>query len=159
MEREELSSSIWYPGPGHVGMDPSCTRASLDWTLESISLPRGCQTLEQAFQSSGWCPEPVSAWDIWTMPLAAHINLVIPESLRWSLQVPCNWNNLFYSMLSHSGTLCNMKITQGVWITWQKQISKTAVDNLQVNVSFTITLVHLLRNPLLPTAKESLSNS
>lgn len=93
------------------------------------------------------------------MPLAVHINLVIPEFLRWSLQVPCNWNNLFYSMLSHSGTSCYMKIKQGVWIICQKQISKIAVDNLQVNVPFTITLPHLLRNPLLLTAKESLSNS
>lgn len=62
-------------------------------------------------------------------------------------------------MLFHSGALCNMKIKQSVWIMWQKQISKTAVDNLQVNVSFMITLAHLLWNPLLPSAKESLSNS
>lgn len=40
-----------------------------------------------------------------------------------------------------------------------KQFSKTSVNNLQVNVSFTITLAHLLRNPVLSSAKETLSNS
>ncbi|GAB0195126.1 hypothetical protein GRJ2_001977900 [Grus japonensis] len=41
VEREVLSSSLWDPVIGHMGMVQSCTRGGLDWTLGSISLARG----------------------------------------------------------------------------------------------------------------------
>lgn len=44
----------------------------------------------------GWCPCQCSRV-IWTMPLTRCFNLVSPEWVKGSLQVPSNWDNLFYS--------------------------------------------------------------
>ena len=41
MERKVLNSSPWFSVTGHMVMVHSCTREGLDWTLGSISLPRG----------------------------------------------------------------------------------------------------------------------
>jgi len=60
VESEVLSSSPWYPVTGHVGMVQSCARGGLDWTLGSISLPKGWSNAGTGFLKRWLIPKPVS---------------------------------------------------------------------------------------------------
>ena len=83
MEREVLISSPWYPVTGHVGMVQSCIRGGLDWTLGSISLPRGWANPGIGFLETWSIPQACQCLGgIWTMPFTTCFNLVSPEVVR-----------------------------------------------------------------------------
>lgn len=49
VEREVLIPSPWASVTGCMGMVQNCIRGGLDWTLASISLPRGWQNTGTGF--------------------------------------------------------------------------------------------------------------
>jgi len=106
MESEVLSSSSWDQVTGRVGMAQSCTKGGSNWTLGSISLPRGWSNTGTGF------PEKVLMLQacqrlrgIWTMPLITRFNFW--SALKWSgQQLDDHYRSLptqiFYSILFYS---------------------------------------------------------
>ena len=104
-EREVLVSSPWYPVIGHVQMVQGCIRGDLDWTLGSVSLPRGWSNTGTGFLEGWSMPQACQCLrGIWTMPLITCFNFwsalnYLGSWTRWSLYIPSNWN---YSIPFHS---------------------------------------------------------
>jgi len=79
MEREVLSSSLCNPVIGHVGMFQSCIRGGVDWTLGSISLPRGWSNTGTVLLGRWSMPQACQFLrGIWTMPLITRFNFWSP---------------------------------------------------------------------------------
>jgi len=82
-EKEVLSSSPWDPEIRRVGMAQSCARGGLDWTLGSISLPRGwVKHWNRLLREVANAPSLSVFKRLWTTPLTTRFNLVSPALVR-----------------------------------------------------------------------------
>jgi len=79
VEREVLVPSPW---DATIGLQ-SCTRGGSDWTLGSISVPRGCSNTGPDFLERWSMPQACQCLrGIWTMPFITCFNLVRLERVR-----------------------------------------------------------------------------
>ena len=103
LEREVLTSSPWDPVVGCVEMVHCCIRGGLDWTLGSISLQRRWSSIGTGSLERWLMPHTCQCFrGIWTMPLITCFNFWSALNwsgswVRWLLDVPSNWDNLFYT--------------------------------------------------------------